>query len=114
MTIQRVDLALDPTSANYFFTAPLEGNSYRIWLYYNERMEQWIFNLSDPDDNPIVMGEGIVPQHPIMWDYGIPDLTGFFWLEPIGKDQNETNSNPFEIWKYYTFHYYYDDGVLEE
>lgn len=109
-----VGIPLSPEKANYFVTVSLEGNSYRVWLYYNERMEQWIFNLSTPDDIPVVMGVGVVPQYPMLLDYGINELTGFFYFEPIGKKINQTLVNPFEIWKYYTLTYYYDNGKLDE
>jgi hypothetical protein len=34
-------------------------------------------------------------------------FTGFFYLESVGKEQNETVENPFEIWKYYKLFYGY-------
>ena len=113
MTIQYVQLPLFDSS-NYFFTASLEGIAYQIWLYYNERMEQWIFNLQDVEGNPIILGEGVVPRYPMLLDYNIPDLSGYFWFEPIGKNQNETLINPFELKKYYTLYYIYDDGEENE
>lgn len=109
MTILYAEIPLFDSS-NYSFNAPLDGTSYEIWLYYNERMEQWIFNLLDIEGNPIVMGQGVVVQYPIFLDYNIQDLRGYFWFEPIGKDQNETITNPFELKKYYNLYYIYDDG----
>lgn len=109
MATRLINLPLREIS-NYFFTVSLEGIAYEIWLYYNERMQQWIFNLSDVQGNKIVMGEALVPEYPMFLDYILPDLTGAFILVPIGKTQNETVINPFQISRYYNFYYVYDDG----
>lgn len=113
MTTQLINLPLREIS-NYFFTVSLEGIAYEIWLYYNERMQQWIINLSDIQGNKIVMGEALVPEYPLFLDYITPDLSGCFFLIPIGESQNETISNPFEINKYYRLYYVWDDGEEEE
>lgn len=94
--------------ADYEYTVSLERVSYKLRFYYNERMEQWIADLRYANNDPIVLGEAVSPEYPLFVDYRL-ELTGFFWLEPIGKSKNETISNPLEIDKYYNLFYFYED-----
>ena len=96
-------------SADYFYNVSLENVSYRLRFYYSERIKQWIFDIRFADKTPVVLGEALVPLHPIGLDY-ITEFTGFFWLEPIGELKNETISNPYELSKYYRLFYFWDDG----
>lgn len=100
-----VNLPLYPDS-DYEYTISLERTAYKIRIYFNRRIEQWIIDLSYANNDPIVLGEALVPLYPIFYDYDI-ELSGFFWLEPIGKNQNETVINPFELSQYYKLYYVY-------
>lgn len=94
------------SDSDYTYTVSLERTAYNIRLYYNERMQNWIIDLRYANNDPIVLGQALVPEFPLFLDY-LTDLTGCFWLEPIGKNQNETVSNPFELEKYYNLYYVY-------
>lgn len=107
MALFRKELPLY-TDPDYSYVISLDRVAYKVRLYYNERMEQWILDLSYANGDPVVLGEAIVEQYPMFIDYAT-ELTGFFWLEPIGMDQNETTSNPFHLSKYYRFFYYYEE-----
>jgi hypothetical protein len=96
--------------SDYFYVVSLEDIAYKIRLYYNERVEAWAIDLAYADGVPIITGESLVRAYPIFLDYKISGLSGYFYLEEIGKPINETNAHPFEIWKYFTFYYIYDDG----
>lgn len=93
--------------ADYEYTVSLERVAYKLRFYYNERMEQWMVDLRYANNDPIILGEAVVPQFPMFRDY-LTELSGFFWLEPIGKSKNETISNPFELEKYYKLFYFYE------
>ena len=108
MTVMFVTLPLH-SDEDYQYTIALEKVAYNIRLYYNFRMEQWVMDLRYANNEPLVLGVAIVPNYPMLVDYILP-LSGMFWLEPIGKKQNETITNPFELNKYYNFFYIYDDG----
>lgn len=97
---------------NYSFTCSLEDRSYRIRLYYNERMASWVIDLSYSDRTPIILGQRLTPQFPLFLDYNLSGLSGYFHLVPIGKDQNYTSINPLELYRYYELYYVYqvDDG----
>jgi len=72
-----VDLLLDDTAPIYEYSVSLEGNSYIIEIVYNERSQLYFMSLYDADRNPIVLGAGLVPGYPIMYDYALPNLTGW-------------------------------------
>lgn len=94
--------------ADYNYFISLERISYKLRFYYNERMKQWIMDVRYANGDPVILGEAVVEQYPIFLDYAT-DFTGFFWLESIGKDQNETISNPFHLSKYYQLFYFYEE-----
>lgn len=64
----------------YDMSISLEGNSYIIQFTYVERMNLYTMSLFDSDNNPIIQGVAVVPEYPIMLDYAIPELSGYFLL----------------------------------
>ena len=95
---------------SYSYRISLEEISYKFKFYFNTRDNRWMFDLSYADGEPIVLGEALVPNYPILLDYNIENLSGYMYLQPIGENQNETITNPYELNQYYTLRYYYDDG----
>ncbi len=103
-----VDLLLDDTSPIYEYSVSLEGNSYIIEIVYNERTQLNYLSLYDSDRNPIVLGTGLVPGYPMMVDYALPLLTGFFLLIQKGELQSEPYKTfPDKLNQYYSFVYSY-------
>lgn len=102
---KELPLYADP---DYSYVVSLDRIAYRIRFYYNERMQQWVIDLRYANGDPVILGEAVVEQYPMFLDYAT-ELTGYFWLEPIGKNQNETVSNPFHLSKYYKLFYYYEE-----
>lgn len=92
---------------DYQYTVALERVSYRIRIYFNERMQNWIFDLRHSNGVPIVLGAAMKPGYPMFRDY-VTGLSGVFWLKPIGLERENTISNKFELYKYYEFRYYYE------
>ena len=107
MTTFYVDLLLDD-SPLYEYSVSLEGNSCIIEIVYNERSQLYFMSLYDADRNPIVLGAGLVPGYPIMYDYALPNLTGFFLLIQKGTLQSEPYKTfPDKLNQYYSFVYTY-------
>ena len=103
-----VDLLLDDTAPIYEYSVSLEGNSYIIEIVYNERSQLYFMSLYDADRNPIVLGAGLVPGYPIMYDYALPNLTGFFLLIQKGTLQAEPYKTfPDKLNQYYSLVYTY-------
>lgn len=99
--------------AYYEYTTSLERVAYKIRIAFNERMQAWTIDLRYADGEPIILGEALVPNYPLFFDY-VTELTGYFYLQPIGSMQNETISNPLDLFRYYQFMYVYDEEIEEE
>jgi hypothetical protein len=111
MSLKYVDLPLFSDSY-YEYSISLQGVSYVLEFVYNERMSLYIFNLYDAESNPIVLGQALVPTFPILKDYAIENLTGFFWMEEKADIVHQPYKEyPDKIDKYYNFYYIYEDGV---
>jgi len=94
----------------YDMSISLEGNSYSLEFMYNTRMELYTFSLYGVDKSPIILGEALVPNHPLFADYAISDMTGFFLLLPKEEvvDTEPYKRYPDKLFKYYDFVYVYD------
>lgn len=101
-------------SADYKYTVALEGVSYEIRIYYNERVEWWAFDLSYADGDPIALGQRLSARHPLYFDYNIEGLSGFFYLYPKGQNKNYTLLHPLKLHKYYNFEYTYLEDSEDE
>ena len=104
-----VDLLLDD-SPLYDYSASLEGNSYIVEMQFNERTQLYHMSLYDADKNPLVLGVGLVPGFPIMADYALLNLTGFFLLIQKGELQSEPYKKfPDKLSQYYNLVYTYTE-----
>lgn len=93
----------------YDLSISLQGNSYILEFTYNERMSLYTMSLYDAERNPIVLGVGLVPEYPILLDYAIPDMTGYFLLT-----RKPTNiSEPYKLYPDQLSQYYYLMYVFE-
>ena len=45
---------------NYEYSVVIGNTIYILWLYYNRRMETWILNVKDENNDPIIMGTPIL------------------------------------------------------
>lgn len=108
MALQYVPMPLyaDPF---YTYRISLEGNSYTFNVYYNERAEGWFFDLYEEAGTPVVLGERLVANYPILLDYALENLTGYMYLEPIGNSVERYRTDPFLLSKYFRLFYLYED-----
>lgn len=109
MTLQYIPIPLY-SDAFYTYRISLEGNSYTLNFYYNERAEGWFFDIYEEGGVPVVLGERLVANYPILLDYALSDLTGYLWLEPIGDSVERYRTDPFLLSKYTRLFWIYDDG----
>ena len=108
MTLKYVPMPLYEDAA-YFYRVSLEGRSYIFSAYYNERAEGWFFGLKTEDGIDVVVGERLVANYPILIDYALPNLTGYLFLEPIGKSIERYRTDPALLAKYFKLFYIYND-----
>lgn len=97
---------------DYDYSIALQGNSYNLRFTYNERMALYTISLYDAENNPIIVGEALVPNYPIFFEYAIYPLTGYFYMEEKALLETEPYKlYPDKIDQYYNLYYIYDDGV---
>lgn len=107
MAIKFVNLPLysDPF---YSYSIALERVSYTVKIRYITRMEKWVLDLYTRDNAPVILGQVLVPNYPITFDYVLP-LSGFFWLAPLPDvDPEKAHLYPRDLHKYYRLDYFYD------
>lgn len=91
---------------DFQYNAPLIDQEY-IWrFYYEDRIEQWSFDLSHSTGEPVVEGQALLPLTPLLLGE-INGVPGFVWLEPIQKEINEVVANPEHLYKYYRLFFIY-------
>lgn len=94
---------------DYTYAVALQGVSYNLEFIYNERTQLYSLSLYDQDNDPIVLGEALVPNYPIFKDYAIFPLTGFFWMEEKADIISEPyKAYPDSIDQYYNLFYIYE------
>lgn len=92
--------------ADYLYHVVLEKTSYTLRFFYNLREESWSLDISFSDGEPIIKSVRLIPNFPILADKPMP-FTGYFSLVAKPQEQNETITNPFDLWKYYELYYVY-------
>lgn len=106
-TLMYVNMPLFP-DAFYTYSMAFEGNSYNLEFIYNERSKLYFINLYDADNNPIVVGEALVPGYPIFLDYALFPLTGYLFMEENASILAEPYKTfPDSIDQYYSLFYIY-------
>lgn len=94
----------------YDQSVTLESQSYILEFQYIERTELYTLTIYSSDRTLILAGVAVTPSYPIIRDYAIPGLTGYFMLVPKAVENNEAyKSFPDKINEYYDFYY-----VVEE
>jgi len=94
----------------YTYSIAFQGLSYILEFIYNERAKLYFINLLDADNNPIVMGEALVPNYPVFLDYAIFPLTGFIWMEEKADIISEPyKTYPDAIDQYYNLFFIYSE-----
>ena len=106
-----VSLPLYDDESYYKYSIALEGTSYRLQFLYNSKMQMYTLTLFTADDEVIVEGVGLVPNYPIMANYVIEGLTGYFLLAPKGTSGVEYYKlYPRNLGKYYDLTYVYPNS----
>lgn len=95
-------------SWDYDYTTVIEGTSYTLRLYYSDRTQVWSIEIALEEGENLLQGEALLPYSPAASDK-IRNLAGFFWLEPISLDDNETFLHPSLLYKYFNFYYIYPE-----
>lgn len=93
----------------YDLSVSLEEVSYIIEFKYVGRMNLYTMSLYDAERNPIIIGHALTPNYPILLDYAIPNMNGYFvLLDKGGKASEAYKDYPENIADYYYLFYIYD------
>lgn len=107
-----VSLPLYDNESYYKYSIALEGTSFRLQFLYNNKMQRYTLTLSTSDDEVIVEGVGLVPNYPIMANYVIDGLSGYFLLAPKDNSGIEYYKlYPRNLGKYYELIYVYQNST---
>lgn len=75
---------------------------------WNERAESWFYSLYLADNTPLVLGERLVPNYPLISEYSIEGLSGYFLLlSKAETDSEKYITNTRQLSQYYDFYYTY-------
>lgn len=111
MTIQYIPLPLFSDSS-YSYTIGLEGQNYKFQMLWNERAATWFFSIYLEDNTPLVLGERLVPNYPVLEQYPLTNLTGYLALIPKSDiNQEQYLSAPRQLDQYHSLYYVYNDGL---
>lgn len=103
-----VQVPLHP-DAYYSYAISLEGVSYTVRFKYVTRTLSWYMDLFTRDNEPVLVGIKLVPDHPLTFDYVNP-YSGMFRLFPKTEvDDRKIAQYPEQIHKYYDFYYFYEE-----
>lgn len=92
----------------YSYLSSLENQTYKIQILWNERANIWVLNLYLEDGTVLLLGERITPNYPLISEYNIDGLTGYFILVPKDEvDDEKYLTNARQLGQYYDFYYTY-------
>lgn len=85
------------TDEKYRYGISLEGVSWQFTFYWNGRAGQWHMDIRKEDQTPLVLGQPLVAQYPLLLDYNLEEqgMSGYFLLMPvnIGIDSEITQDS---------------------
>lgn len=95
---------------SYRVNISLQGNSYVLEFIFNSRLNAYTLSLYDGDNQPIVLGEALLPNYPLFQDYALQNLTGAFRLIQKERILSEPyKTYPKSLSEYYYFVYTYEE-----
>ena len=51
-----IQLPFRQNEYNYEYSVIIGSTTYILWIYYNRRMNRWILNIKDENNDPLIMG----------------------------------------------------------
>lgn len=93
-------------SWDYGYTVTIRDINLTIRLFYSDRDKSWSMDLSYTDGDFIATGAKLHKLEPTLKG-AIESDNGFFWVEPISENINQTILHPDQLHKYYNFYYIY-------
>lgn len=69
--------------AYYSYDIDLEDEAYTLTFRWNSRMELYVMDIEDAEEDVVIQGVVLVPMFPLIGQYVVEGLTGDFFLVPV-------------------------------
>lgn len=93
----------------YSYSTILNKVSYNIVIRYSTRDSNWYLDLFSADNEPLVLATRLVPNYPLLADFIVPTLSGYFLLFPTEEvNISKLITEPENIADYFELVYVYD------
>lgn len=97
----------------YRYGISLEGVSWQFTFYWNGRAGQWHMDIRREDQTPLVLGQPLVSQYPMLVDYNLSEsgLSGYFLLLPVNLGiVKNIAEDPSVVPEFFKLYYVYITG----
>lgn len=95
---------------NYRYAISLEGISWQFSFNWNGRAGQWHMDIRREDQTPLVLGQALVAQYPMLVDYSLEEsgMTGYFLLLPVNLGLTTQINEEFSVMpEFFKLYYVY-------
>lgn len=106
LNAQQIFLSNDPY---YTYTDTLEQTAFNFTFRFSLRERCWYMDIYTVDNIPVILATKLVPQYPILQDFRLPEISGYFWLYPtVNINLHKIETDPEYIADYFTLLYFYE------
>lgn len=93
----------------YSMNIALNKSSYTLTFRFSQREYCWYLDVYTRDKVPLVLSTKLVPYFPLVKDFDIPELGGYFMLFPIVESNvDKLTSDPQHIADYFQLFFTYE------
>lgn len=93
----------------YSYIDTIEKVAYIFTFRYSTREACWYFDIHTTDNIPVIISTKLVSQYPMLDDFNLDGITGFFWLYANTEENlGRLETDPKHIADYFTLLYFYE------
>lgn len=82
---------------NYEFTTIIGESTYILWIYYNRRMNRWILNVKDENNDYLIMGIPILNGSQMLLRFSNKKLSDIKIIFSYNKKSEFEEAGEFDI-----------------
>jgi hypothetical protein len=92
----------------YSYTTTLNRVAYNVSFRFSTRGQCWFMDIKSNNNTPIVSSVKLVANYPMIENYALPELTGYFLLIPnLEGNEDKLYTNPEKIADFFQLAYVY-------
>ena len=93
----------------YSYVDTIQQVAYIFTFRYSTRETCWYLDIHTTDNIPVILSTKLIAQYPILEDFNLNGITGFFWLYPnVQENIDKLETEPKYIADYFTLLYFYE------